>query len=236
MKSRMAVVLSLLLAAPGTAVAQGSPDAVAADPRHHHVLFENDHVRVFRALASPGARSPMHTHPPFVFIGMGTARLQLATPAATGVIFDVHPEQVLWMENAEHSWELVAGQAHVVGVEVKAARQGTIPPAMTLPTTDATAADPASHRVILENDYVRVIEVLAGAGTRSPMHTHSRGIALVSLGRSRVSITGTDGKSQLLDLHPGEAFWLDPVSHSWEIASGQHRLIAVEIKSAAGGR
>ncbi|HUF64722.1 MAG TPA: hypothetical protein VMM17_01985, partial [Gemmatimonadaceae bacterium] len=115
MKNRLGVAISLLLLLlSSSAAAQGSRDAVALDPSHHNVLFENDHVRVFRALASPGARSPMHTHPPFVFIGLNTGRLRLATPDASNVIFDVLPEQVLWMENAEHSWEMQAGQLHVV--------------------------------------------------------------------------------------------------------------------------
>ena len=236
MRNRVGLLVSLLIATPAIGSAQGSPDAVAIDPTHHHVLFENDHVRVFRALASPGDRSPSHTHPPFVFVGLGTARLRMATPTATNVIFDIHPEQVLWMENAEHSWEMIAGQGHVVAVEVKAARQRTPPPAMALPATDAATVDPSAHKVVLENDYVRVIEVLAGGGARSPMHSHSRGGVLISLGRSRVKATFPDGTSGLLDTHPGEVMWLDPASHSWEIASGQSRLIVVEIKSAAGAR
>lgn len=236
MRNRLSFVVSLLIAAPVIAAAQGSPDAVAVDPTHHNVLFENDHVRVFRALASPGDRSPMHTHPSFVFVGLGTARLRLATPAATNVIFDIHPEQVLWMENAEHSWEMIAGQAHVVGVEVKAATRGTAPPAITLPATDAATADPTAHQVVLENDYVRVLEILAGGGARSPMHTHSRGAVLISLGRSRVRGTFADGSSRIADIHPGQVMWVDAGSHAWEIVSGQSRLIVVEIKSATGGR
>ena len=236
MRNRFCIAVSMMLAVPVGAIAQASPDAVAVDPTHHHVLLENEHVRVFRALASPGDRSPSHTHPPFVFVGLGTARLRMATPAATNVIFDIHPEQVLWLENAEHSWEMIAGQGHVVGVEVKAAKQGTPPAAMALPATDAATVDPSAHRVVLENDYVRVLEILARAGTRSPMHSHSRGGVLISLGRSRVSLTLPDGMNALLDTHPGEVMWLDPGSHSWEIASGESRLIAVEIKSTTGGR
>lgn len=236
MRKRLSVVVGLLLATAATAAGQRAPDAVAVDPTHHNVLFENEHVRVFRALASPGDRSPMHTHPSFVFLSLGTGRLRLATPTAANVIFDVHPEQVLWMENAEHSWEMIAGQLHVVAVEVKAAGQGRIPPPMTLPATDVTTVDPAAHQVALENDYVRVIEILAGGGARSPMHTHSRGGVLISLGRSRVKLTAADGSSQIADLHPGQVIWADPGSHSWEIVSGQSRLIGVEVKSATGGR
>jgi quercetin dioxygenase-like cupin family protein len=236
MRKCMTTVAAMVFAASAPVAAQRAPDAVAVDPTHHNVLFENDHVRVFRALASPGDRSPMHTHPSFVFVGLGTARLRMATPTAANVIFDIQPEQVLWMENAEHSWEMVAGQAHVVGVEVKAASQGRVSPPITLPASDVITVDPVAHQVVLENDYVRVIEILAGSGARSPLHTHSRGGVLISLGRSRVRLTAADGSSQIADLHQGQVMWVDPGSHSWEILSGQSRLIGVEVKSATGGR
>lgn len=233
MRNRLSFAVPLLLLVFSSGLgAQESRDAVALDPTHHNVLFENDHVRVFRALASPGDRSPMHTHPPFVFIGLGTGRLRLAPAGASPMIFDVLPEQVLWMENAEHSWEMIAGQLHVVAVEIKSAARGAPPAAITLPATDHTKVDPDVHHVILENEYVRVLEGLAGAGYRSPMHTHSYGIAIVSLGRPRIRVTPAGGNSMIVDLHPGQAIWFDPGSHSWEVLAGLHRVIAIEVKSA----
>lgn len=152
MRNRLSFAVPLLLLVFSSGLgAQESRDAVALDPTHHNVLFENAHVRVFRALASPGDRSPMHTHPPFVFISLGTGRLRLAPAGASPMIFDVLPEQVLWMENAEHSWEMIAGQLHVVAVEIKAAERGTPPAPITPPATDAVTVDPAVHKVILEN-------------------------------------------------------------------------------------
>jgi predicted metal-dependent enzyme (double-stranded beta helix superfamily) len=37
---------------------------------------------------------------------------------------------------------------------------------------DAVAAAPASHRVLLENDSVRVVEVVIEPGAKEPPHTH----------------------------------------------------------------
>lgn len=37
---------------------------------------------------------------------------------------------------------------------------------------DAVAAAPDSHRVLLENERVRVLEVVVGPGEREPVHTH----------------------------------------------------------------
>ena len=118
-------VLSSLLVCGGAAMAADDPrDAVAVDPEVHHVVLENEHVRVFEGLAAPGATSPMHTHPPFLLVSIDTARLKLTLPGGETAIVDLKPGQVIWLDGAEHAWELLAGRLHAIGVEVKAARQG----------------------------------------------------------------------------------------------------------------
>jgi quercetin dioxygenase-like cupin family protein len=84
--------------------------------------MENDRVRVFEVLAAPGDKSPMHTHAPLVAVSLSKARLRMTTPDGKSSIFDVNPAQVIWMENVEHSWELLAGQVHLVAVEPKRGR------------------------------------------------------------------------------------------------------------------
>jgi hypothetical protein len=37
-------------------------DALAAAPRHHRLVFENDRVRVLDTRISPGDKVPVHTH------------------------------------------------------------------------------------------------------------------------------------------------------------------------------
>ncbi len=103
-------------------VAPPPSDAVTVDPTHHHVIFENDHVRIFEVLAGPGAKSAMHTHVPLVAISMAKARTRMTGPDGKPFIFDLNPAQVLWMEGVQHSWELVAGRVAVIAVEIKAAR------------------------------------------------------------------------------------------------------------------
>ncbi len=39
--------------------------------------------------------------------------------------------------------------------------------------TDAVIAAPNSHKVLLENDDVRVVEVIVLPGQKEPMHTHA---------------------------------------------------------------
>lgn len=234
-------VAAVFLAVPLTIHAQrvtqagaGARDASVVDPEHHQVILENDHVRVIRALASPGTRTPMHSHPTAVLVSLGTSRSHVTLASGAKVFFDLQPGQVIWGEATEHSWELLAGQLHVVGVEIKAAARGAAPAAKTLPSNDAVQMDPIGHQVVMENPYVRVIEGLSGAGRRSPMHSHSYALVAISLGRGRLNLTLADGNSVVVDVHPGQVLWLDAQTHSWEVVSGISNLVVVEVKSAPG--
>ena len=107
-----------------SASAQKTKDAVIVDPKVHNVLFENDHVRIFEARASMPVASPMHSHPPFVFIGLETGRVKMGLPDGKKVMFDVYPGQVIWAgDGMEHSWELLSGKVRVIAVEVKSAQK-----------------------------------------------------------------------------------------------------------------
>jgi quercetin dioxygenase-like cupin family protein len=231
MKRALGLCSLLLLVTASAASTQERRDAVAVDPTHHHVILENDHVRVFEVLAAPGARSPMHTHAPTVVVSLSKARASMTGPDGATVIFDLNPAQVLWLENAEHSWNLLSGQVHVIGVEVKAAQRGDTPTVLPQDPRDAVAVDPTHHQVILENDYVRVLEALVAPGAKSPMHTHPPLLA-ISLSKARLNMTGPDGATVIFDLNPAQVFWIENAEHSWEMLSGQAHVIGVEVKSA----
>ena len=123
MRRCLVVVLSCLVGMALVATAQKSGDAVAVDADVHNVVLENEHVRVFEARAAPGRKSPMHSHPSLVLVSVGSARVKLTLPDGKSSILDLRPGLVLWLENPEHSWELLAGELHVVGVEVKSAQK-----------------------------------------------------------------------------------------------------------------
>jgi hypothetical protein len=64
----------------------------------------------------------MHSHPPFVLVSLGQARLRMSLPDGQTTIFDLLPGEVMWLEDGlEHGWELLSGEAHVVAIEVKSA-------------------------------------------------------------------------------------------------------------------
>src|SRR5688572_25332841 len=217
MKHHWAIVPAFALGLAVSASAQKSPDAVAIDPKVHNVLFENDHVRVFEARASYPASSAMHSHPPFVFIGLETGRAKMRLGDGKTVVLDVYPGQVLWVGNGmDHSWELLSGKVRVIAVEVKSARNpaaGALS-AVTRKANDAVAVDPEVHHVLLDNDHVRVFDARAGKGRKSPMHSHAP-LVFVSLETARLTMALPDGKSAIFDTYPGQVFWMENVEHAW---------------------
>jgi quercetin dioxygenase-like cupin family protein len=124
MRIVLAASLMLLFALP--AAAERAPDSVEIHPEVHHVLFDNEHVRVFRALAAAGDTSPMHSHPPFVLVSLGQARFEITEADGSKSVFDLMPGQVMWLEDGlQHSWKILSGSAHVIAVEVKSAARAT---------------------------------------------------------------------------------------------------------------
>ncbi|MEO5935890.1 MAG: hypothetical protein ABIP81_01615 [Terriglobales bacterium] len=109
---------------PLAAVKRKANDSVTVDPDTHHVLFENDHVRVFDGRATKGRTSVMHSHPPTLLVHLTRARLRLTLPDGKTVIYDFTPGQVNWAgEGMEHSWEALSGEAQLIAVEVKSAQR-----------------------------------------------------------------------------------------------------------------
>lgn len=101
--------------------AQDVQDATIADPEAHSVVLENEHVRVISALAPAGYKSPLHSHPPEVVISLGTAQVRFTNADGSQQIATLRPGTVIWSDGGAHSWELLAGEANVIAVEVKSA-------------------------------------------------------------------------------------------------------------------
>lgn len=120
MRRQLGFLLALLLGI-GIATAQKSKDSTVVDPDVHQVVLENDYVRVLEARAAHGTKSPMHSHPPMLIVSIGSARLKFSSPDGTSQVVDLRPGMVLWLDGVEHSWELLAGEVHVIAVEVKSA-------------------------------------------------------------------------------------------------------------------
>ncbi|WP_298671243.1 hypothetical protein [uncultured Sphingomonas sp.] len=104
---------------------------------------------------------------------------------------------------------------------------------------DAMIAAPNHHRILLENDRVRVLDTRLEPGKRTPVHTHGAPAALYVMSWSDFVRRDADGnivmdsRTMARRPAPGEALWLPPlVPHSVEnIGQCDLRIIAVELKA-----
>jgi quercetin dioxygenase-like cupin family protein len=97
---------------------------------------------------------------------------------------------------------------------------------------DSVAVAPQFHKVLLENDKVRVLEVTLKPGDKIPMHAHPGGYVAYSVSGSKARFTGADGKPVDRDMKTGEAIWSDPVTHIAEnVGTTTTKVIVVELKA-----
>lgn len=108
------------------------------------------------------------------------------------------------------------------------------------PELDALCAAPDHHRLVLENDAVRVLETRIEAGETVPVHTHCWPAVyhvfawsdMVRRDAEGVVLLDTRGKPG--SVAPGQSVWAEPLGpHSLEnVGEGPIHLISVEIKPA----
>jgi len=108
------------------------------------------------------------------------------------------------------------------------------------PELDALVAAPDQHKLLFENDHVRVIDTIIPAGTTVPLHTHCWPATYYVLAWSDIVRYGQNGEVQADSRtnpnkpQPGQAIWagaLDP--HTVHNVGDQTlRIISVEIKGA----
>lgn len=106
------------------------------------------------------------------------------------------------------------------------------------PELDALIAAPEHHSLVLENDRVRVLEMVIPAGETTPLHTHCWPSVITIQSWSdfiRRDANGnvtadTRGNPRLAA--PGQALWSDPLPpHTLENVGEQAiRLLSVEVK------
>ena len=89
---------------------------------------------------------------------------------------------------------------------------------MTSP--DSTVVDPDGHRVVLENDHVRILEVRVAEGQELPIHFHPPR-AVVAIGSYRLRSVDADGDVEIIDRRPGDVGWTDHEEHEVRVLIGR---------------
>jgi mannose-6-phosphate isomerase-like protein (cupin superfamily) len=98
------------------------------------------------------------------------------------------------------------------------------------PELDATAAAPGNHKILFENDEVRVLEVTVAPGAREPLHVHRYPAVMVVDSSPHLVEHLQDGTSRDLGVRQPGTRWM-PIAqgHAMENA-GEVPLHAIRIE------
>ncbi len=105
---------------------------------------------------------------------------------------------------------------------------------------DAMAAAPDHHKVLLENEFVRVLDTHLGPGEQTPIHAHQWPAVLYVIGWSdfvRYDPEGrvlVDSKAKGMAPALGASLWAAPLQPHYvrNVGDCELRIIAVELKQA----
>lgn len=102
--------------------------------------------------------------------------------------------------------------------------------ARTVSAQDLAKLAPEDVKVLIDNDQVRVLEVIHKPGAKEPMHSHPAYVA-VFLSATKLKYTMPDGKTGEKDRKAGEVTWSGPVTHTVEnIGTTDQHVIVIELK------
>jgi hypothetical protein len=121
------IVRQLVLPAGLTLALQAAPvatvaaeEAVAADPKHYTVEFENDRVRVLRIKYGPHEKSVMHDHPANVAVFLTDIQSKFTLPDGSTAAASRKAGSMEWDAGGTHLPENVGDQPfELILVELK---------------------------------------------------------------------------------------------------------------------
>jgi quercetin dioxygenase-like cupin family protein len=219
---RVLLVTFLLMTAP-VAFAQ---DPVKVDPKHYTVMLDNDQVRVLKIRYGPKEKSVMHEHPAGVVVFITNSKVKFTLPDGSKVDGGGKAGDVQAADAGKHLPQNV-GSAAMQGilVELKGGAMGSGKVAL-----DPVTVDPTRHKVVLENDRVRVLRVNLKAHDKTKQHEHPNGVAIY-LTDTKAKFTLADGKTRVGGGKRGGVTWAAAEKHSVEnMGAKPAEIILVELK------
>jgi quercetin dioxygenase-like cupin family protein len=95
---------------------------------------------------------------------------------------------------------------------------------------------PETHKVILDNAHVRVLDVHVPPGQKIAMHSHPANVVYY-VTDAKVKVTSPDGKTRVVEIKAGTAAWNGPVTHAVEnVGTSEIHLVQTELKNETGGK
>jgi hypothetical protein len=175
-----------------------SGDAQQITP--NKIEFENDQIKVIRGFLAPHQKTPLHGHPYRFGVTLTKNDLMIASDGKTGPS-KKDAQQIFWSEPVTHEVENVStDRMENIEIEFKKDKGPGVEVKKDWGKSSAkgTANDPVPveqephHRVVFENQYVRVLDVVVGPGETTLFHRHS-------IDNVPIILTDADNKTQFAD-------------------------------------
>jgi hypothetical protein len=224
--------VKLLLAMLGAAwlCAAQPPPATATQK----VVLENEFVRVVELRVPPGVSEARHSHDRGVTIALSAYDNEMTDfPAGTVTRRHTRFGEVRWAEPVTHeARNMGTTEQRVLRVELKRDPPGESSAASGRPDPlDSLIVCKDTQKLILENQFVRVIEEKVPPGVAQAKHRHAHGV-LIPLADSDIeSVDDPGAQPTRRHLQFGDAGWREPVVHAVRNVGTTELLnIRIELK------
>ncbi|HUE43871.1 MAG TPA: hypothetical protein VMP12_09915 [Candidatus Sulfotelmatobacter sp.] len=162
--------------------AQGVQSGDAQQITPNKVEFENDQIKVIRGFLAPHQKTAVHSHPYRFGVTLTKNDLVIFSPDGKAAPSKKSAQEIFWSEPVTHQVENVSNE-RMENIEIEFKKDkgpgAEVKKDWGESSAKGTAEDPVPveqephHRVIFENQYVRVLDVVVKPGETTLFHKHS---------------------------------------------------------------
>ena len=194
---------------------------------HQQIKPTESHVRVLKIRYGAKEKSVMHEHPASVVVFLSNAQVKFTLPDGSKVDGGGKAGDAQFADAGKHLPQNV-GSVALNGVLVELKGGASMSSAKV--ALDPVKVDPAHHKVVFENDRVRVLRIKFKAHDKTKQHDHPNGVAIY-LTDVKAKFTLGDGKTREGGGKRGEVTWAVAENHSVQNTAGKPAdIILVELK------
>jgi uncharacterized RmlC-like cupin family protein len=195
-------------------------------------LFENDQVKVVRALEKPHVKGKFHDHAQnrvMIYLQPGWQHFEYQD-GRKPELYQWKAGDVKWSPaDGMHLPEVISEDAfNIIEIELKSSGTGK---AITSPL-DPVKTDPKHYLVEFENAQVRVLRVKIDGHGVAPMHEHTLNRVTVFLTDQESRTTDSHANAEIVKHKAGDVVLGTPAIHAEEnLSDNPFQAVVVEVKS-----
>jgi hypothetical protein len=194
------------------------------------VLYDNDEVKVARALEKAQGQGKFHQHEMnrvMVYLQPGKQRFEYQDGRPTA-ISDFKAGEVRWSPpTGMHAGTVLDHDFNIIEVELKT--PGTDKPVTS--DHDPLKVDPAHYKLEFENPQVRVLRIRIQPHGAVPLHTYATDHVTIFLTDQNLHIKDSTGKMETAEHKAGDVVWETPSTQTEQnIGAQPFEAVTVEIK------